>query len=366
VVTRTPREAVARPIPMTENTTNTDATPETDEPKSVGPVVDARTNDAVPAPALEGEALQQDIAEKAGYVPEAPEAEAAESTSEPHAEAPDYEPGEAESESAVEESPTEPESDATTEEESKPAKKPRAPRAKKSAAPAESADETVATEEAPADAGAEPTAEAEAPPENAKKWYAIKVQSGREDTIKAAILRKVRIEGLEDAFGQILIPFEEVIEKKSVRVKDKKTGDYTTQEKKVTRKRKKFQGYIFAELEFNDRILYLIRETSGVGDFLKLRPRKNDSPLPEPMTDIEVKQMLGEKAGKETGKVYKIDIEKGDRVKIKEGSFKDHEGEVKEVHMPKDPTDPPKLIVVVTFWGRPLEVELEAWQVAKV
>ena len=206
-----------------------------------------------------------------------------------------------------------------------------------------------------------------APPENAKKWYAIKVQSGREDTIKAAILRKVRIEGLEDVFGQILIPYEEVIEKKAVRVKDKKSGEYTTQEKKITRKRKKFQGYIFAELEFNDRILYLIRETSGVGDFLKLRPRKDDSPLPEPMTDAEVKQMLGEKVGPDSGKgKVKIDIEKGERVKIKEGSFKDSEGEVKEVQIPKDPTDPPKVIVTVTFWGRPLDVELEYWQVSKV
>ena len=60
-----------------------------------------------------------------------------------------------------------------------------------------------------------------AEPESKKKWYAIKVQSGREDTIKAAILRKVAIEGLEEHFGQIVIPYEEEVIKKTVRVKDK-------------------------------------------------------------------------------------------------------------------------------------------------
>ncbi|AWM36652.1 hypothetical protein GobsT_55130 [Gemmata obscuriglobus] len=207
---------------------------------------------------------------------------------------------------------------------------------------------------------------AEEVPENKKKWYAIKVQSGREDTIKAAILRKIAIEGLEDVFGQIMVPVEKVIEKKAVKVKDKKTGEYNTVERKVERKVKKFQGYIFAELEFNDRLLYLIRETSGVGDFLKLRPRPNDTPVPEPMSDAEVKQMLGEKVGPEKGPTkVKVDFEKGDRVRIKEGSFKDSEGDVKDVILPKDPTDPPKVIVTVTFWGRPLDVELEYWQVTK-
>ena len=132
----------------------------------------------------------------------------------------------------------------------KPAKRARTPKAPKAVAAvpatAPDAEPEAATEAASGeDASAEPPAEA--PPENKKKWYAIKVQSGREDTIKAAIERKVEIEGLEEFFGQIVIPYEEEVIKKSVRVKDKKTGEYTTQEKKVTRKKKKFQGYLFAE-----------------------------------------------------------------------------------------------------------------------
>src|SRR5437660_1071016 len=84
----------------------------------------------------------------------------------------------------------------------------------------------------------------------------------------AAIERKVKIEGLEEFFGRIEIPVEEIVEKKKVKakVKDKKTGETDTvyQEKNVTKKRKKYPGYLFAEVDFNDRILYLFRETPGV------------------------------------------------------------------------------------------------------
>jgi transcriptional antiterminator NusG len=210
---------------------------------------------------------------------------------------------------------------------------------------------------------------AAAPPivENKKKWYAIKVQSGREDSIKAAILRKVRIEGLEEYFGRIEIPVEEVSDKKQVKVKDKKTGEYSYQEKKVIRKKKKFQGYLFAELEFNDRILYLFRETSGVGDFLNLRTKPNQPPTPEPMPEHEVQSMLTGVAMKDPNKkVQKIDLEKGDKVRIREGSFANYEGEVKAIIEAKDPNEVPKVTVMLTFWGRPLDVELDSSQVEKV
>jgi transcription termination/antitermination protein NusG len=207
------------------------------------------------------------------------------------------------------------------------------------------------------------------PPVNNKKWYAIKVQSGREDTIKAALLRKIRIEGLEDVVGRIEIPVEEKIEKKQVRVKDKKTGEYTYQERKVTKRIKKFYGYIFAELEFNERTLFLIRETSGVGDFLNMRAAvKGAQPIPEPMPDHEVQSMLTGVAVKDPLKKVKVklDFEKGDKVRIKDGSFANSEGEVKEIREAADPTEVPKVVVVLTFWGRPLEVELDASQVEKL
>lgn len=248
----------------------------------------------------------------------------------------------------------------------KPARKSK--KATKAAAPA-AEEPAPAPAEEPTDAGApgEAPAEGEAKPESKKKWYAVKVQSGREDTIKAAILRKVAIEGLEEYFGEIAIPTEDVIEKKQVRKKDPKTGDYRYEEKKVTKKKKKFHGYIFANVEFNDRILYLFRETSGVGDFLNVRGSPGN-PIAEPMPEHEVQAMLTGISVKDPLKKpkVKIDFEKGDRVRIREGSFANQEGDVKIITEPKDPTDSPKITVTVTLWGRPVDVDVEHWQVEKV
>jgi transcriptional antiterminator NusG len=195
----------------------------------------------------------------------------------------------------------------------------------------------------------------------------VKVQSGREETIKSAIERKVKIEGLEEFFGQIAIPTEQVTEVKKVRVTDKKTGEKVTQEKRVVKDRKKFHGYIFAEVEFNDRILYLFRETSGVGDFVGATPTRP----PLPMTDREVQAMLhgiitkdDKKKGGKT--VVKLDYEKGDKVRVREGAFANMEGEVKAITEPKDPSETPKVTVVVTIFGRPVDVEVDYWQVDKV
>ena len=208
------------------------------------------------------------------------------------------------------------------------------------------------------------------PPENSRRWYVVKVQSGREETIKAAIERKVKIEGLEEFYGQIAVPVEEYVEKKKVSVKDKKTGQKVTQEKNVIKYRKKFQGYIFAEVEFNDRILYLFRETSGVGDFVGAAgPMKP----PPPMSENEVRTMLTGVVGKEergnkNRKIkVKLDFEKGDKVRIKDGAFAGSEGEVKSITEPKDPADTPKVTVIVTIWGRPVELEeLDYWHVDKL
>ncbi len=218
---------------------------------------------------------------------------------------------------------------------------------------------------------------AEAAPVSAKRWYAVKIQSGREESIKAAIERKVKIEGLEPFFGQIVIPVEELIVKKKVKVKNKKTGETTTQEKNVTKYSKKFPGYLFTEVEFNNDILYVFRETSGVGDFVGVNTKKTQGAVersaPAPMTDDEVKSMLTgapnpNKPGKgPRGKVVvKLDVEKGDKVRIRNGAFVGSEGEVKSITEPKDPTENPKVTVVVTFWGRPVDVEVDYWEVDKI
>jgi len=283
---------------------------------------------------------------------------------------------------------------APTAESAPPKKKPRKTAKTAPAATAESADvvahdapadvvATVAqTDEVPTDPDADTIAPEVVAPEPApeppkKRWYAVKVQSGREDTIKAAIERKVKIEGLEEFFGQIVIPVDEINEKKKVKIKNKKTGEYTTQERNVVKKVKKFHGYIFTEVEFNDQILYVFRETSGVGDFVGLSARRKagatESPPPPPMTDSEVRSMLTgvpdpsiRRDGKPIKTVVRFDYEKGDKVRVSAGSFAGSEGEVSLITEPKDPTETPKVTVVVTLWGRPVPVVLDYWEVAKI
>src|SRR5207248_11620317 len=105
----------------------------------------------------------------------------------------------------------------------------------------------------PADAARRPPP-APPPPPDKKQWYVVKVQSGREESIKDAIERRVKIEGLEEYFGQILIPVEKVTELRSG--------------KRYVKSRKLYPGYLMVQVEYNENILYLFRETSGVGDFV--------------------------------------------------------------------------------------------------
>jgi transcriptional antiterminator NusG len=211
-----------------------------------------------------------------------------------------------------------------------------------------------------ADMAEQPTATLEpaapAPAASKKRWYVVKVQSGREESIKNALERRVKIDSLEEYVGRILIPTEKVTELRMG--------------KRVVKKRKKFPGYLMCEVEFNDKILYLFRETSGVGDFVGGSLHK----LPTPMSDREVERMLlddgdvpGKKEGDEPTK-KKIIIPYGvnDRVRIRDGTFKDMEGEVKEITDPSDPKENPKVKVVLAIWGRPVDVEVEYWQVDPV
>jgi transcriptional antiterminator NusG len=174
-----------------------------------------------------------------------------------------------------------------------------------------------------------------------KKWYVVKVQSGREESIKEAIERRVKIEGLEDQFGQVIIPVE--------RVTEMRNG------KRVVRERKLYPGYLMVEVEYNDRILYLFRETAGVGDFVGGGLNK----VPTPMSDHEVERMLGRQGEHVPGVAHpKPKFDRGDRVKVKDGTFAGMEGEVKDILEAKG-----LVRIELTIFGRPVPVELEYWQV---
>ena len=138
--------------------------------------------------------------------------------------------------------------------------------------------------------------------------------------------------------------------------------------KRVVRSQKMFPGYLMAHVEFNDRILYLFRETSGVGDFVGASVTR----APTPMPPREVERMLASQA-KVTGKAgevpvekVKLNFDKGDKVRVRDGTFAGMEGEVKEIIEPKDPKEPVRVKVELTIFGRPVPVEVEAWQVDPV
>lgn len=180
--------------------------------------------------------------------------------------------------------------------------------------------------------------------ESKKRWYVVKVQSGREESIKDTIERRVKIEGLDEYFGQIIIPVEKVTEMRNG--------------KRVVRERKLYPGYLMVEVEYNDRILYLFRETSGVGDFVG----GSLNHPPPPMSEREVERMKGRQGEHVPGIAHpKPKYDRGDRVKVKDGTFAGMEGEVKELLEAKG-----LVRVELTIFGRPVPVELEYWQVEHV
>lgn len=189
----------------------------------------------------------------------------------------------------------------------------------------------------------------EAPAPSKKNWYVVKVQSGREESIKEAIERRVKKEGLEEFFGQIVIPVEKVTE-----MRNNKKGERV----RVVKERKLYPGYLMVEVEYNDRILYLFRETSGVGDFVGATINRP----PQPMSQREIDRITVPAGGPEkVGVPTKPKWGVGDRVRVRDGTFAGMEGEVKEILEALG-----HVKVELTIFGRPVSVELEYWQVEPV
>ncbi len=173
------------------------------------------------------------------------------------------------------------------------------------------------------------------------QWYVLRVQSGRETKIREAIERRVASAGLKEKVDTVLVPTETVSEIKGGK-------------RRVTKK-KIFPGYLVLHMQMNEDVWYAIRDTPGVGDFLGAHGK------PTLMEPHEVEKILGEmQTGAEKPKL-KIEFQKGDSVKVKEGPFENFEGIVDEVQPTKGVVK-----VIVTIFGRPTPVELEYWQVEPV
>jgi transcriptional antiterminator NusG len=179
------------------------------------------------------------------------------------------------------------------------------------------------------------------------QWFVLKVQSNRERSIRESLLRRIKMEGMEEYFGEIHIPTEKVVETKG--------GTRRVREQKL------LPGYIMIQMELNDESWHLVRSTGGVGDFTGAAGK------PIPMEDHEVRRWLGreeealEEAEKSPRPVVKFEVSEGDHVKVKEGAFESFEGTVESMDEVTG-----KVKVIIEIFGRPTEVELEHWQVEKM
>jgi transcription termination/antitermination protein NusG len=181
-----------------------------------------------------------------------------------------------------------------------------------------------------------------------KQWYVLRVASNKEEQVRDALTRKVKIEGLDEEIGRILVPTERRPSPRG------RTGGKKFVERKM------YPGYVFVEMQLADdgrmseKAWFLIRETTGVGDFI------GPTGKPTPMSPGDVDKMLLQVEKAQEGAPVSVEFAKGDMVKIKEGAFENFEGEVDEVLADKG-----LIRVIVTIFGRATPVELEYWQVEK-
>jgi transcriptional antiterminator NusG len=174
-----------------------------------------------------------------------------------------------------------------------------------------------------------------------KKWYIVNVQTGCEATAKSAIEERIRSHKMENLFGDILIPAENVVE--------------LVKGQKQTKSRKFFPGYIFVQMILSDETWHLVRHSSKVSGFVggaKTRPPE----VPQHEVDRMKQQSV---VGAEKPK-QKIKFTLGENVTVIDGPFSNFQGTIEDINEDKG-----KVKVLVSIFGRPTPVELDFVQVDK-
>ncbi len=174
------------------------------------------------------------------------------------------------------------------------------------------------------------------------RWYILKVQFNREDTIRESLEKRIRLSSLASSFGEILVPTEDVVE-------------FTRAGKRRVVKRKLYPGYLVIRMIINDDTWFLVRETSGVGDFT------GSGGKPTPMSDADVERILKmayPDADEEQVPKTTIPFRPGDRIRVKEGNFQSLEGDVDRIDEANG-----RVTVIISIFGRSTPVELDHWQI---
>ncbi len=175
-----------------------------------------------------------------------------------------------------------------------------------------------------------------------KRWYVIHAYSGYEKQVMRSLEERIKLAGMEDQFGDILVPTEEVVE---MRAGQKRKSE-----------RKFFPGYVLVQMEMNEGTWHLVKDTSRVLGFIGGTADK-----PAPITEREAEVILRRVADGSDKPKPKTLFEPGEVVRVVDGPFADFNGVVEEVNYEKS-----RIQVAVLIFGRSTPVELEFGQVEKV
>lgn len=174
----------------------------------------------------------------------------------------------------------------------------------------------------------------------AKQWYAVNTYSGHENKAKQALADRIRMEGLEDLFGEILVPMEEVVE-------------MVKGERKTT-KRKMLPGYMLVQMEMNDQSKHLVRNTPRVTGFV------GDQLNPRPVPDQEVARINIQISEGTSQPKPKVEFLEGDSIRVIDGPFQNFTGTIEEVQNDKN-----RVRVQISIFGRATPVTLDFMQIEK-
>jgi transcriptional antiterminator NusG len=173
------------------------------------------------------------------------------------------------------------------------------------------------------------------------RWYVVHAYSGMEKAVERNIRERINRAGVQEMFGEILVPTEEVVEIKN--------GQKRTSERRF------YPGYVLVQMVMNDETWHLVKHTNKVTGFVGGAKNR-----PAPISDDEVAKIMGQMEEGTEKPRHKVEFIVGEYVRVKDGPFTDFNGTVEEVNYEKS-----KVRVSVTIFGRATPVELEFSQVEK-
>ena len=173
------------------------------------------------------------------------------------------------------------------------------------------------------------------------RWYIVHAYSGMEKAVERNIAERIARASMQDKFGRVLVPTEEVVEMKN--------GQRKTTERRL------FPGYVFVEMIMDDESWHLVKHTNKVTGFVGGAKNR-----PAPISEAEVQKIVSQMQEGTDKPRHKVEFMVGELVRVKEGPFTDFNGSVEDVNYEKS-----RVRVSVMIFGRSTPVELEFSQIEK-